>query len=126
MFKFRVWDKELKQYACDYGDFVINEDGCLMVLRHRNRIDYYSDADEERYTIEWSTGIQCSETGVDLYVGDLVIFRELKGVIIFDDHFMSFMLEDCEGQYHRICKINQYEKIGNVHDKEYMGVGDEL
>jgi hypothetical protein len=115
MFKFRVWNRKLNRYATDLEDFYLSESGDLMILRYQAAGPYLDDAIDE-YNVEYAPGIKCCKTGVDLFVGDIVIFRDLKGAIIFDDHFMSFMLEDCEGQYHRICKINQYEKIGGKNE----------
>lgn len=112
MFKFRVWDDLNKRYASDYQEFLIKENGTLIEITPAS----FERSDKNRYIVELSPGIKCFKTGVDLFVGDIVIFRDLKGAIIFDDHFMFFMLEDCEGQYHRICKINQYEKIGGKNE----------
>lgn len=114
MFKFRVWDDLNKRYASDYQEFLIKENGTLIEITTAS----FERADKKRYIVEYSPGIQCFKTGVDLYVGDDIKFRDLKGAIVFDEHFMCFMLKDDEGQYHRLCKINQYEKIGNVHDEE--------
>ena len=123
-FRYRVYDKEEKQYSD--APFSVDQYGMLYV---QDEDEYWEEADDERYILEPCLDVKDINNKV-VHVGDIVFYTtphydavtmgfdgevEHNAVVEWSEDDLCFgLMEDGVGPY----DIHDYELeiIGNVHD----------
>jgi hypothetical protein len=119
MRKFRVWDKEEKEYCNEYyhNGFMIFNDGDLYMFDGINN----RKVDQNRYIVEWETGLKDKHKD-DLYEGDIVEFVDTPGktaVIKYNKDDAMFNLHgDIIENFWDYAGF-QVKIIGNIHEEAH-------
>jgi len=125
--KFRVWDKELKQFSSP---------SCHTLSKNSNHIysikltpDVFKISGSERFVIQQSTGIIDSEEK-EIFEGDIISWRgessdERIAPVIFSPSCAAFVLDssgrhlfdDEYGDYYPLHRRIDYKIIGNIFEQ---------
>lgn len=107
--KFRVWDKENKEWA---EDFSLAQDGELLHFG----ISFFNEEDKENFNISFFSGIK-DKNGKEIYEGDIVKEDNKKSSLIkFDES--SYGLWNKKDGFEPIIFFvyEDLEIIGNIHE----------
>lgn len=120
-FKFRVWDKNLKEYN-EYHDYILFEDGTL------GEYDSCSPV-QEWYEVEQCTGLK-DKNGNLIYEGDIVkCDRDFCGegrvglirTVVFSDGAFQIQKINKEDRYY-INAFHNFEVLGNIHESNKLWI----
>ena len=126
-FKFRVWDKRLKRYLCEYAP--------TPMLMSNGNLAYLDDAEMEFYEVEQCTGLK-DKNGKLIYEGDIIQAinqdtvnkPDLQTGVIWGDEldcrWIKFKKEELS--WNDFCSLIDYdctltiEVIGNIHENKEL------
>jgi uncharacterized phage protein (TIGR01671 family) len=117
-FKFRVWDKENKEYTTDSRIF-LSPNGTVRYIED----SYWYDNVSEYYDVEFCTGLK-DKNGKLIYEGDIVVQVYYNGLMGSKAivKYGEFNCSCCDGVYGwyfdngDIRLVEYYEVIGNIHE----------
>ena len=104
-FKFRVWDKQGKEYT---------KDEAYLFCRSIND-------DPDRYIVEQCTGLK-DANGKLIYEGDIIFINGEKWRVIWNDEDCAFFFSNSKEVYHQpifpdfYMMTDDFEVIGNIHE----------
>lgn len=123
IFKFRVWDTDIKEYLV--GEFLVG--GCGDMIH--NVVDYESFLNKGNFVIEQCTGLK-DKNGNLIYIGDKIkcgngLFNTAtvkyeNGENFIDGIYPFNLYHDCGDECH--CQLRDFpeyacEIIGNIHEQ---------
>lgn len=112
-FKFRVWDKEFKQY---WTDEEIKENAAWLLFPDNDNI--------ENIEIEQCTGIK-DKNGKPVFENDIIFINGEKWCVIWNDEDCAFFFSNLKEVYHQpifpdfYMMAGDFEVIGNVHTGKF-------
>ena len=138
-FKFRVWDKNSKQYALN-TEFYINNDGDLLMWSKATHMDDETliYCDKKDFIVEFFTGLTVN--GVDIYEGDICKVhqftmelgaslgvyegeREFIAVVKFSEFGVSFN-DELYSDLNFEDIDEQIELLGSIHTHKHLLEGE--